>query len=178
MIGDMIRKTRQEKKMTIADLAERAGVSTSFISQVERGASEPSLGTLRRIADALSVSLFSLVPVRDEKDPVVRREVRKKVVLPRSNVMYELLSPTVDRKLEMMMGRLPPRGVSSEEPCTHQCEECTIVLQGELEYVVGDQSYLLREGDSIYIDGAIPHLLRNVGDVEVVYISASTPPVF
>lgn len=178
MIGDMIRKIRLEKKMTLTELADRARVSSSFISQVERGVSEPSLGTLRRIADALSVSLFSLVPLRDEKDPVVRREDRKKVSLPRSNVLYELLSPTVDRKLEMMLGRLPPLGVSSEEPSTHQCEECTYVLQGTLEYVVGDTTYTLREGDSIYVDGTIPHVLRNVGDVEVIYISASTPPVF
>src|SRR5208282_535183 len=61
-LGDRVRKRRKALGLTAKSLAKAAGVSTSYISQVERGHQEdPSLPALRRLADALSMDLHALL---------------------------------------------------------------------------------------------------------------------
>lgn len=178
MLGLMIKRQRLEKNLTLTELAARTGVSASFISQIERGVSEPSLSTLGKIASALGVSMFQFLPSERDDNPVVRRDERKRIAIPKSNVIYELLSSGSNKNMEMIQGRLLPGEVSSEEPLTHPCEECTLVLRGRLEVVLGERRYVLEEGDCIHFDSTIPHVLRNAGEEEVVFVSGSTPPVF
>ena len=59
--GDVIRAERQRQKLTLAHLAEQAGLSASALSQIERGVTDPSIGSLRRIASALKVPFFQLM---------------------------------------------------------------------------------------------------------------------
>lgn len=178
MLGPFIKRLRLEKDMTLTELAGKTGVSASFLSQIERGVSEPSLSTLGKIAGALGVSMFQFLPNDRDDNPVVRKDERKRIAIPKSNVIYELLSSGPNKKMEMIQGRLLPGEVSSEEPLTHPCEECTLVLKGRLEVVLGERRYVLEEGDCIYFDSTTPHLLRNAGEEEVIFVSSSSPPVF
>lgn len=178
MLGQKIRKKRMEKGMSLKDLAEKTDLTASFLSQVERDLAEPSITSLRKIADALEVPIFYFLLNNDHTSPVVRKNERKTLKFPESNLVYELLSPDLSKQMEVMMARLAVGAVSCEEPLSHPGEEFIYVLQGKMEITIGEDVYVLNESDSIYYFAAIPHKIVSIGDEELVFISAITPPRF
>jgi quercetin dioxygenase-like cupin family protein len=82
---------------------------------------------------------------------------RRKISLPSSNLVYELLSPDMNRQIEFLLVRLAPGECTSQEKIRHAGEECGLVLKGQLIVRWGDQSFELEEGDSIYFASNIPH---------------------
>lgn len=178
MLGKKIRQIRREKGLSLKEVAEKTGLTSSFLSQVERDLADPSITSMRKIAEALEVPIFYFLLNHEEHSPVVRRDQRKVLRLPQSHLTYELLSPDLNRKMEVMMARLEPGAASSDEPLSHPGEECIVVLEGCMDIDIGGEVYHLEEGDSIYYYAAVPHKLWNPGDKELVFLSAITPPLF
>jgi transcriptional regulator with XRE-family HTH domain len=178
MLGSRIREKRKELDITLRELATRTDLTPSFLSQVERDLAVPSITSLRKIAEVLSVPIFHFLIDSDGASPVVRKGSRKKLVLPDSHLVYELLSPDLKRKMEVWVAQLEPGAAGSDQPMSHPAEECILVLHGKLGIKLGKEEYVLEEGDSIYFDGAIPHLLSSVGEEDLVFVSSVSPPVF
>ncbi|SMB91940.1 transcriptional regulator, XRE family with cupin sensor [Thermanaeromonas toyohensis ToBE] len=178
MLGARIREIRQEKGLRLEKVAKKAGLTCGFLSQVERDLANPSITSLRKIAEALDVPIFYLLLDHKGLKPVVRRDQRKVLRFPQSGVTYELLCPELNRKMEVMIGRVDPSAVSCEEPLFHPGEECIVVLQGCMGINIGGEVYRLEKGDSIYYCAAVPHKLWNPGDKELVFLSAVTPPLW
>jgi len=179
-IGEKIRHYRKQKKLTIEALATQCSLSSSLISQVERGLSTPSLDSLWKVTQVLGVSLIALFDEGSgERVVVLPRDEQKILMLPKSNVTYRLLSPVNNNnKIEFLSIVLNPGTWTNGTLLAHHGEECGVVIQGEMTVVVGDKEYLLREGDSIYLDSTIPHRFFNHGDKMAIGIWAMTPPSF
>lgn len=175
-LGRRIRTLRTERGLTLTGLAARVGITRSFLSGVERGVAYPSLMVLRSIAAALEVPVFLLFTAPETNSIVVRRDARKVIRPPGAAVSYELISPDLRRKLEMILVRLKP-GVDSSA-MAHEGEECALVLAGRVVITVADVDYELDEGDSIYYDSGLPHKARAAGDEQALIVSAITPPNF
>jgi transcriptional regulator with XRE-family HTH domain len=175
-LGRRIRALRSERGLTLTGLAARVGITRSFLSSVERGVAYPSLLVLRSIAAALEVPVFMLFTAPEANGMVVRRDARKVIRPPGAPVSYELVSPDLKRKIEMIIVRLKP-GLDSAA-MAHEGEECALVLSGRVAITVGDVEYELGEGDSIYYDSGLPHKARAVGDEPAEIVSAITPPNF
>lgn len=178
MLGQKIRKKRQEKGLSLSQLATMINRTPSYLSQIERNLAEPSITSLRQIADALESPIFYFLLDEQRDGPLVRREDRKTLVFPESHQVYELLSPDLNRKIEMIQACLKPGASTCERPLSHSGEECMVVLQGEMLIQIGEEEYRLRKGDSIYYYSAIPHKITSIGDEVLVFISAITPPAF
>jgi len=178
MLGETIRRIRAEKGLSLRELAEMTELTPSFLSQVERDLAEPSITSLRKIADALGAPIFYFLMENGKPSPVVRKNERKALKMPQSHLVYELLVPDLNRSMEVWIGRLTKGAVSCDMPLTHQGEECIVVLHGKMEVQLGEEFHVLDEGDSIYYFGSIPHKLKSVGEEELVFISAITPAVF
>ena len=178
MLGDKIRKNRLEKGLNLKELASKTDLTASFLSQVERGLAEPSITSLRKIAEALDVPIFYFLLDDKSSNPVVRKNERKILKFPESQLVFELLSPDLNRQMEIMLTRLEVGGSSCDQPLSHPGEEFIFILQGKMEMIVGEETFILEEGDSIYYFAAIPHKSISVGDDELIYISAITPPRF
>ncbi|MGI6553308.1 MAG: cupin domain-containing protein [Clostridia bacterium] len=178
MLGDKIRAKRVEKNLSLKDLAEKVSLTASFLSQVERNLAEPSITSLRKIAEALEVPIFYFLLDDEHSSPVVRKNERKILKFPESHVVFELLSPDLNRQMEVMLARLEVGAVSCNEPLSHPGEECIFVLEGKMDIEIGEERYVLEEGDSIYYFAAIPHRITNIGKGELVFLSAITPPRF
>lgn len=178
MLGEKIRTKRLEKQLTLKDLAEKTGVTQGFLSQVERDIAEPSITTLRHIAHALEVPIFYFLMDDEKTNPVVRKSERKVLQFPDSHLTFELLSPDLNRNIEMMKARLEPGAVTCDDPLTHPGEENILVIQGQMKIQIGDDTYHLAEGDSIYYFSSIPHKIWSIGPEDLVFISAITPPAF
>lgn len=188
-LGRKIRQHRKLRKLTLAELAEICAVSPSFLSQIERDQATPSVATLHTIANAFGLPLatFFEEPGQDNGHhqptqtlaQVVRADRRKTLTYPGSGIRNELLSPDLQRDIQMMWVIIPPGADTGDEPLVHEGEECGVVLQGQVEIWVGDnEHYTLGPGDAIYQKSTVPHRSRNVGDEDVIIVVAITPPSF
>ena len=186
-LGARIRQRRRERKLRLVELAEMCNISPSFLSQIERDQANPSISTLHEIAIALGVTMASFfansddTPPEPQKDPgvyVVRADARKTLMYPGSGIKNELLSPDLNRAIQMMYVVIPPGAETGPEALVHDGEECGVVLQGTVEIWVGDEHYILGPGDAIYQKSTIPHRSKNIGKDDVIIIVAITPPSF
>lgn len=186
-LGEKLKDLRLQKKLSIYELSQRSGVSKSLLSQIERGASVPTVTKLQQIAKAFDVPMSSLmpetdVPVKDKKVvtsnhiEVVRKGRRKQLILP-WGAWYEMLCPDLRHKIEFIYLHYPA-GKGAEEFYSHEGEECGVVLEGKFRGIIGDQEIILEAGDSIYYESSIPHRWENIGETEVRAIWAITPPSF
>ncbi len=185
-LGAKIRQRRKQQNMTLAELAEQCELSPSFLSQIERDQANPSVTTLYAIARELAfpvASFFSeLEPEGGDGQPagrsakIVRADRRKILIYPGSGIRNELLSPDLMGAIQMMWIVMPPGTHSGEAPFVHEGEECGVVLQGEVETVIGNERYVLGPGDAIYHPSTIPHRSRNIGDSDAIIVVAKTPP--
>lgn len=178
-VGARIRRLREAKGVTVTAFAKEVGVSAGLISQVERGLTDPSLESLRRIAQALQVPMFNLFQDDADGDPVrlVRRDSRMCIRSPRGQLTYSRVSAGAG-SLEVLEGILEPSGCSSEELWSHPSEECVLVLAGQLTVQVGTDEWVIGEGDSCSFDSRLPHRYLNALDEPARFVLAVTPPSF
>lgn len=176
MLSTKLREKRNEVGMTIKELAEKTGLTSGFISQIERGITEPSITSLRNIANVLGVPAFYFLLDDINVNPVVKKHERRILKFSKSDLSYELLSPDLNRQMEMFMARLKPGESTSNELEFHSGEEAIHILHGEMRIQIGENNYTLEEGDTIHFDSSKPHKIINTGEDVLNYISAATPP--
>lgn len=179
-LGATIRRLRDERGLSLKEVAARSGLTQSFLSQVERNLTSPSVASLRKVAQAFDVPLAALFqgPVQPESR-VVRRDERRQFVHPKRQWRDELLTPNLTGKLQVILSVIEPGGGSGEEAYAHDSdEECVIVLRGRLEFWVGNDRYLLNTGDSIVFESRIPHRNTNPGPEQAEVLWITTPPSY
>lgn len=198
-LGLRVRSLRRSRSLTTRDVAAKAGVSASLVNQVETGKTSPSFSTLRQIARALEVPLGEFFsdggssdgapaqarrvqpsptpPPSGESVVIVRRDRRKRLQLPDSHVVHELLTPNLRWDIEFLWVELEP-GHPPLESMGHPGQESAIVIAGTMHVIVGEDEYVLETGDTISLDSSIPHRIENRGEETVIQISAITPPSF
>ena len=185
-LGAKIRRERNAQGLTLRQVAERADVSVSFLSQIERDEAKPSVGTLHAIAAALGMPLARLFSSASSATPtprtgataiVTRSSERKTLIYPGSRIRNELLTPDFKREILMIWVVIPPGESTGDEPLVHEGEECVLVVQGQVEVSVGDgEHYLLGPGDAMWQFSDVPHSSRNTGDTDAIFVLAMTPP--
>jgi transcriptional regulator with XRE-family HTH domain len=178
-IGEKIRRLRKEARLTARQLSEEANLSPSMLSQVERDIVSPSISSLRSIAAVLNVPAFYFFIDEDDfSGLVVRRSERITMRYPNYNATYQLLSPTLDKNIEMLFVELGPGERSCDTPTAHEGEECLLVISGCLRVVTPDWAVVLEEGDSIYLERMMPHQMINDSDQIVEMVCAISPPSY
>ena len=176
-LGRRLRAVREEKGLSLRAVADGAGVSESFLSQVERGAASPSVASLRRLAVAMGESVGAFFEGPPVSGRVVRVRDRIRLVHPHRDWEDVLLTPRESRRLQVILSTIEPGGGSGDEPYTHESEEeCVVVLKGSLEFWVDDERYLLEEGDSLLFESRRPHRNRNPGPSKAEVMWIITPP--
>ena len=182
-IGPKIREMRKQRGITLKEFSQKVGVTASLISQVERGVAAPSISSLKKISDALGISIALFFNDVDQKElptnfsPIVRKDERK-ILHPSPGVTYHLLSKNLQGKLEFLLAFYDVGATTGAKPYSHRGEECALVLKGKLEVQIGSSTYLLSKDDSITFSCEIPHQVRNVGEGQAVSIWCITPPSF
>ncbi|MDU2063953.1 MAG: cupin domain-containing protein [Sporomusaceae bacterium] len=178
-LGARIAQVRLSQEMKLRELAEKIQLSPSMVSQIEKGHVNPSLNTLRSIATALGVPLFTFfLEELSATNLVVRAGTGRKIKQPQSNLEYTLLSPDLSGSIEMAVMKLEPHSVSFQELLSHTGEEMAYVESGECLLHLGNQIITLQTGDSVRIPPGIQHKWENQSDAETAIIFAITPPTF
>jgi transcriptional regulator with XRE-family HTH domain len=161
-LGQLIRKCRQQRKLTLKELCDKAGVSIGYLSQVERGNATPSLGTLAQISHALDLGLDDFVARPKPVDAVSYARQRPTFSISNSGVTYETLSSEFPgHELSSYIINCPPGFVS--ETFQHEGEEFIYILSGSIEKTLDGEAFILREGDSLHYNGMTPHAWKTLG---------------
>ena len=181
VLGERIRGLRKRRKMTLSQLADSAGLSTGYISQIERNLAYPSIPALVKIARSLGVTVqwffagASPVP-QEERGYVVRRGNRLQIQY-EGGIIDELVTPKMSLQVEMIYTRLPS-GTESAESYAHDGDGVGFVIFGELDIWVGERHFHLYEGDSCSYSSGEPHRYKNSGEREAIVMWAISPPSF
>lgn len=84
----------------------------------------------------------------------------------------------MNRKIEMIITTLKAGGASCDQPLSHPGEECGFLISGCVRVYVGEETFDLNEGDTVYFDATLPHRIVNLGAEKAEILSAITPPSF
>lgn len=178
-LGEKLREARESLGSTIEELAAASGVSAGMISQIERGFTNPSFLTLFKLAAGLNLPIAAFF--EDEAGTsgrVVRKAERRRVSFPGLDVTYELLTPDLKRRLEVLWVEMEPGTSTEKRVYAHEGEECGVVLAGRMLVHIGDEVHELGPGDAISYPSTLPHWYEVPGPERVVCIWAITPPSF
>ncbi len=173
--GGRIRDLRRKSGMTLQALADQAGVSVGFLSQVERDKATPSLGTLAGIAAAFGVEVDYFIATPKAIDSVTREGERPQFALAPSSLSYEEVSTvlpggTISSRIVHI-----PEGYESEV-VSHEGEELIFVLDGVVRSSIDGNPFILRVGDSMHFNGERPHSFANVGNCPARLLWTGTSP--
>lgn len=178
LLGGRLRARRLALGLKLHGLSRAAELSVGLLSQLERGAGNPSYLTLAKLATALEVPVSYFFESDGGSDPfLVRRERRKRLTPASREAVFELLTPDLRGQLEVLWITLQPGG-SEPSPYQHEGEECAIVLEGRVHFHLGEREYDLEPGDSLTFPGDMPHWAENQEDFPAALIVAITPPSF
>ncbi len=185
-VGEKIKALREQKGLSLRDVADRTGFSTALISQMENHLVSPSLGTLIKLAHALDVKVGDFFgETHEEPFAIVRKDERKTLsrFASKDGVKYgygyeSLGFEKKNRHMEPFIVTLEPATVKTSKTSTHDGEEFIYVLEGVMEVIYGDHRDILYPGDSIYYDSTIPHRVQcheeGVTRILAVLYTAST----
>lgn len=154
----VLARLRKERGIPLRDMARKLELSAGYLSQIERDLAVPSIQTLSKIADAFDTSigrLFEQADSLDARPMVVRKEARKIVLWRGSTSRNELLVPDLKGQLEVILSRI--RAGRKSRVYRHHGEEFGYVLEGRLEFWVGEERFELRRGDAIRFPATVPH---------------------
>ena len=178
-LGARIRALRLARHETLRKLAAEAGVTESFLSQVERGVASPSIASVQRIARALGATIAELFAADERAGSLVRVGERRRIAYQGLGAVDEFLTRATDGRLQVIMSTIEPGGGTGEEPYTHESdEEVVIVLEGSLDLWVGPEHYRLEAGDAVTHSSRIPHRNTNPGPGVARVLFCSTPPSY
>lgn len=182
MDGSKVRKLRKFNDMTIDELSEKSGFTSSYISQVERNLIEPSLSALSKICKVFNISPYYFL---DESNNVVvtRREDRQKLLIPEKNQELEFLIPIGNEhknKMKMAVCKyfLNPGIWESENFLIIDSDKCVIIIKGKLIVNFTDYNEIIEEGDSVYICSNVPHKLFNPSEERTEFICITSPAAY
>jgi transcriptional regulator with XRE-family HTH domain len=175
-LGARLRATRKRQRMTLREVSTKAGISESFLSQVERGLAGASVATLQRVSTALGVMVADLFEPEQVLRPRVIRHERRSMMNFGGARNY-LLTPRPLGNIEVFWTELDAGQATSETPFTHgDSEEVVVVAAGEVDVTVAGVTYHLRTGDSITYSSAAAHMCRNSGTVVAEVLFVVSPP--
>jgi transcriptional regulator with XRE-family HTH domain len=178
-LGERLRAIRLLRRRTLKDVAGAAGVSESFLSQLERGRTSASVASLQRLAAALGIEVSDLFASDGLPRPrVLRREARELVVWGHLG-RKALLTPKPFHSLEVLAAEFDPGGSTGNEPYTHgDSEELLLVVEGRVHVQLGTEVYELRTGDSVHYRSSTPHRVSNPGDEPAEVLFVISPPSY
>ncbi|MDY7115225.1 cupin domain-containing protein [Halomonas sp. SSL-5] len=178
-VGGRLRQLRLARGLSQRELAKRAGVTNSTISLIEQNSVSPSVSSLKKILDALPVSISAFFAGDELSAPKMFYRARELTEIGDGRLSFRLVAARrPERHMSIIHERYPPGADTGEEMLEHAGEEGGVVVAGEIEITVNGESEVLGVGDAYYFDSRLPHRFRNPGEEVCVIVSANTPPGF
>jgi len=177
-IGAQLRAARLAARMSMAEVAEQAGLTKGFVSKLERDLANVSVASLIRLCDALGVSVGSLFQA--PKGEVVRRNARPQINFGGRKMTEYLLTPSGEKRVQAILSDIEPGGGSGSEPYSLPADvEFVFVLAGQLEVIVAGEQIILEQGDAFTFPADMQHTFRassRAGRTQVLWVVSPALP--
>lgn len=197
-IGLRIKNRRQELGMTQKEIAQKTGLSPAFLSQVEHGKVSLTINSLESVASALETHVINLIsddvppapeiqPVAEKThtnkqyvDPVKTPLNRSRLLLPASNMLFELLTPNTNRKFVAYKQQLEAKSIYVASRLSEPTDQVIYVISGKLMVGLESGNYNLNPDDSIYYNDSDKLMRLEVlsEDEDAVFLVVISPPVY
>lgn len=180
-IGASLKAVRKLKGLSQRELAKRAGVTNSTISMIEKNSVSPSVSSLKKVLAGIPMSLVEFFSIDDGaigEQKVVYR-ANELLDIGTGDLVYKLIGRDYpNRGMSIMSETYPPGTDTGKEMLQHQGEEGAVIVAGKIELTVGEDVFILEQGDSYYFNSELPHRFRNPFDQPCHLVSATTPADF
>jgi len=186
-LGEKIKQIRENHEMSVEELASQSQCSSEVIASIESGELIPSLTPLIKIARVLGVRLGTFLDDAPQTGPVMVKAGESEQVIHFSGKedhpdvsaldFYPLASGKADRHMEPFIIDVRPHETEEYKLSSHEGEEFIYVLDGEIEILYGQDSYIVSKGDSIYYDSIVPHDLHAYGGKDAKILAVVYTPL-
>ncbi|MBL1229566.1 helix-turn-helix domain-containing protein [Enterococcus sp. BWB1-3] len=177
-----IKDLRKSKKITLTELGDKTGYSASFLSQIERGVNRPSLEALRKIAEALDVSVASLMA---NEAPTVNQSMEKmkyeyRIIRNSSETLYSPWQsnstyydtlfnlPVHTENMVISKIYIDAHSSSSGQMISHNLSEINHVIKGKATIFLEGEQHQLNVGDTIFLGAFTKHNIMNETEDELL----------
>lgn len=177
-LGPQLKAARMARRMTLAEVAEAAGITKGFLSKIERDQATASVASLMRICETLAISVGDLfsAPTGD----VVRRGAYPPINFGGTGMTEFLLTPQGERRLQAILSEIAPGGGSGNEPYSLPADvEFVFVVFGRLAVTLHDEEVVLEQGDTLTFTPHVPHTFRSAlaeGTTQVLWVFSPALP--
>lgn len=163
--GPSVKAVRRARDMTLDQLAERTGLNKGYLSRLERNEKAPSISTVMKLAQALSVSVSTLFGevLDDTAIHIVRASARGAVHDGAAGSLYAPLSRAANGSATEAFIIYPRSEFAADDRADHAGAEMIFVLEGNIEVKFPDRSVCLQQGDFMQFPGHVVHQVRRIG---------------
>ena len=183
VIAARLRWFRTERGLRLEDVAKRAGYTKGFLSKIEHGKASPPPATLLRVAAALGVEadvLFApdagLAPDATVHTAAGQGVAVRDDAAGPGRASLALAANRHHKLMEPFVITLEPGEAAAERRLTFPGEAFVYVLEGEVDYLVGDETFALRPGDGLYFNATRPHAAASRGGpAKLVRVFCASP---
>jgi transcriptional regulator with XRE-family HTH domain len=176
-LGTRLRDRRQSLGLTLKEVADQAGLSVGFISQIERGITVPSLTSLINVCRVLKSEVGDFLTQPRGDKPVTRHDQRPLYAVGDNAITYERLSAAFPGNVLRSVIFHDPPGFRSE-PQTHEGEEMFFILEGALTIEIDGEVTILESGDSVHFPSTRTHVTWNHTTSPTTVLHTCTMDVF
>jgi quercetin dioxygenase-like cupin family protein/DNA-binding Xre family transcriptional regulator len=177
-IGAQLRAARLAARMSMAEVAEQAGLTKGFVSKLERDLANVSVASLIRLCDALGVSVGSLFQAPTGE--VIRHGAYPPINFGGRKMTEYLLTPSGEKRVQAILSDIEPGGGSGDDPYALPADvEFVYVLAGQLQVTVAGEQITLEQGDAFTFPASTPHTFRappQAGRTQVLWVVSPALP--
>lgn len=167
-VGQKIKEIRKQQNMTLQQLSTASGLSSAYLSNLERNVISPTIFQLQKVCFSLNVNITDVLTTHDDNvNPVVRADEREIFFSEKGKVKYEMLN-SGENDIEGICITVE-KGINYERTSWgHDYDEIAIITQGSLCVEMSGNEYIVSAGDTIYIKKNTLHTFKNVGDMTCI----------
>ena len=155
-----------------------AGITNGTISAIEKNTVSPSVSSLKKLLDAIPISLSEFFSMEVGEEPTFFFSADAMTEAGTGGVQRKIMGRVSEEQKLLLMDEIFPAGINSGDMISHEGEETGFVLSGEIEVTVGDECRTLKTGDGFHFNSEIPHRFRNLSKEDCRIICCSTPAKF
>jgi transcriptional regulator with XRE-family HTH domain len=178
VIGNILKRYREKMRKNQGEIASKAGISISMLSQIERGVVSPSIDTLCCVCTALGLEISELFRRIAPETPIRIKRTGERLSIRHHGVLFEQLAASVQSNFpaELLLIEVVPGKQIGLSGSGHEGIEMGYVLEGSALLTVEGKDFLLGKGDSVSFNATLPHGLVNNGKKSFKALWAALPP--
>ncbi|WP_417615820.1 cupin domain-containing protein [Oceanisphaera sp.] len=175
-VGVRLKAVRTLRNISQRELAKRTGVTHSSLSLIEQGKVSPSVSSLKKILDGIPMTVGEFFTLDLQNTDQTFYSADELQDVGSDDLSLKLVGYNrKNRAMSFIIETYPPGADTGHDMMAYRGEEAGVVIEGEVEVIVGGQVRLLQEGDSYYFSTTLPHRFRNNSDRPCRVVSCSTP---